>query len=36
MKKENIENNILTFTDYNFYNKKGLRNLDYYPNEIYI
>ena len=34
-KKENIENNILTFTDYNFYNKKGLRNLDYYPNEIY-
>ena len=33
-KKENIENNIINHTGYNFYNKRDLNNFHYYKNEI--
>ena len=34
-KKENIENNIINHTDYNFYHKKNLNNFHYYKNDIH-
>ena len=34
-KKENIQNNIINHTDYNFYHKKNLNDFHYFKNEIY-
>ena len=34
-KKENIENNIINHTEYNFYPKNDLNNFHYYKNEIH-
>ena len=34
-KKENIENNIINHTDFNFYRRKDLNNFHYYKNEIH-